>query len=76
MEFIFFFFWSPLTTIDLNLTELGHTAATKLLKAIEGHPLEKGVQLLPCRLVTRRSTEMLLDATTISTRKPERSLFA
>ena len=32
----------PLTTIDLNLTELGHTAATKLLQAIEGHPLEKG----------------------------------
>jgi LacI family transcriptional regulator len=48
----------PLTTIDLNLTELGHIAATKLLQAIEGHPLEKGVQLLPCRLVTRRSTEM------------------
>jgi LacI family transcriptional regulator len=51
----------PLTTIDLNLTELGHIAATKLLRAIEGHPLEKGVQLLPCRLVTRRSTEMLLE---------------
>ena len=64
----------PLTTIDLNLTELGHTAATKLLKAIEGHPLEKGVQLLPCRLVTRRSTEMLLDATTIRPRTPDRSL--
>lgn len=49
----------PLTTIDLNLTELGHTAATKLLRAIEGHqPLEKGVQLLPCRLVPRRSTEI------------------
>ena len=48
----------PLTTIDLNLSELGHTAATKLLRAIEGHPLEQGVQLMPCRLVTRRSTEM------------------
>jgi LacI family transcriptional regulator len=48
----------PLTTVDLNLTELGHVAATKLLQAIEGHPLEKGVQLLPCRLVTRHSTEM------------------
>jgi LacI family transcriptional regulator len=48
----------PLTTIDLNLSELGHAAATKLLRAIEGHPLEKGVQLLPCRLVTRHSTEM------------------
>ncbi len=32
-----------------------------LLRAIEGHPLERGVQLLPCRLVTRRSTEMTLD---------------
>jgi LacI family transcriptional regulator len=48
----------PLTTVDLNLTELGHAAATKLLRAIEGHPLEQGVQLMPCRLVTRRSTEM------------------
>lgn len=59
----------PLTTIDLNLTELGHIAATKLLQAIEGHPLENGVQLLPCRLVTRRSTEMLLE-TTIRPRIP------
>jgi LacI family transcriptional regulator len=48
----------PLTTIDLNLTELGHTAATALLRAIEGQPLEKGVLLSPCRLVTRRSTEL------------------
>jgi LacI family transcriptional regulator len=48
----------PLTTVDLNLTELGHAAATKLLRAIEGHPLESGVRLLPCRLVTRRSTEI------------------
>lgn len=47
----------PLTTIDLNLSELGHAAATKLLRAIEGHGLEKGVQLMPCRLVTRHSTE-------------------
>jgi LacI family transcriptional regulator len=47
----------PLTTIDLNLSELGHAAATKLLRAIEGHPLEQGVQLMPCRLVIRQSTE-------------------
>jgi LacI family transcriptional regulator len=50
----------PLTTVDLNLTELGHAAATKLLRAIEGHPLDQGVQLMPCRLVVRRSTEMTL----------------
>jgi LacI family transcriptional regulator len=48
----------PLTTVDLNLSELGHAAATELLRAIEGHPLPRGVALLPCRLVTRRSTEM------------------
>ncbi len=48
----------PLTTIDLNLSELGHAAATKLLRAIEGHPLDQGVQLMPCRLVTRQSTEL------------------
>jgi LacI family transcriptional regulator len=46
----------PLTTVDLNLSELGHAAATKLLRAIEGHPLEQGVRLMPCRLVTRQST--------------------
>jgi len=46
-----------------DTTELGHIAATKLLNAIEGHPLEQGVQLLPCRLVTRRSTEMVADYT-------------
>jgi LacI family transcriptional regulator len=48
----------PLTTIDLNLTELGHTAATTLLRAIEGQPMDRGVLLSPCRLVTRRSTEL------------------
>jgi LacI family transcriptional regulator len=48
----------PLTTIDLNLSELGHAAATKLLRAIEGHQLDRGVQLMPCRLVTRQSTEI------------------
>lgn len=47
----------PLTTIDLNLRELGHAAATSLLRAIEGDVPEQGVQLLPCHLVTRQSTE-------------------
>jgi LacI family transcriptional regulator len=48
----------PLTTIDPNLSDLGRTAATKLLRAIDGHRPEHGVQLLPCSLITRRSTEM------------------
>lgn len=47
-----------LTTVDLNLTELGRAAADHLLPAIEGQPLDKGVHRFPCRLVPRRSTEM------------------
>lgn len=47
----------PLTSIDLNLHELGHTAASRLLRAIEGHPMRQGVEKLPCTLVPRRSTE-------------------
>ncbi|MDA8295023.1 MAG: LacI family DNA-binding transcriptional regulator [Actinomycetota bacterium] len=45
----------PLTTVDMNLTELGRQAATLLLHAIEGHP-EPGVHELPCQLVVREST--------------------
>jgi len=66
----------PLTTIDLNLAELGHIAATKLLRAIEGHPLERGVQLLPCRLVTRRSTEMSVEYSPRDTTEPASSLIS
>jgi LacI family transcriptional regulator len=47
----------PLTTVDLNLGELGRMAATELLRAIGATPLESGVRLLPCRLVARQSTE-------------------
>ena len=66
----------PLTTIDLNLAELGHAAATKLLRAIEGHPLEQGVQLLPCRLVTRRSTEMSVEYSPRDTTEPASALIS
>ncbi len=45
----------PLTTIDPNLTELGHTAASLLLEAISGRVLEPGVRHMPCRLVVRAS---------------------
>jgi LacI family transcriptional regulator len=48
----------PLTTVDPNLTELGHVAASTLLEAINGRPVVPGVRRLPCRLVTRRSTEI------------------
>lgn len=45
----------PLTTVDMNLTELGRIAATRLLEAIDGRP-SPGVQELPCQLVIREST--------------------
>jgi len=45
----------PLTTIDMNLTQLGRTAARRLLAAIEGNSAH-GPQTLPCRLVVREST--------------------
>ena len=47
----------PLTSVDLNLHELGHAAASRLLRAIEGHPMPRGIEKLPCTLVPRRSTE-------------------
>jgi LacI family transcriptional regulator len=46
----------PLTTVDMNLTQLGRSAAQRLLAAIEGHP-EPGLHLAPCQLVVRESTE-------------------
>jgi LacI family transcriptional regulator len=45
----------PLTTVDLNLTQLGHSAAEKLLAAIDGDTAH-GVHTLPCQLVIREST--------------------
>lgn len=45
----------PLTTVDLNLTELGRAAADHLLAAIDGNPAH-GAHTLPCRLVVREST--------------------
>jgi LacI family transcriptional regulator len=45
----------PLTTVDMNLTQLGQYAAQRLLAAIEGHPAH-GLHTLPCQLVVREST--------------------
>ena len=45
----------PLTTVDMNLTQLGRSAAQRLLAAIEGHP-SHGLHTLPCRLIVREST--------------------
>jgi LacI family transcriptional regulator len=45
----------PLTTVDLNLEQLGATAVGHLIKAIDGHRLA-GVIRQPGRLVVREST--------------------
>jgi LacI family transcriptional regulator len=47
----------PLTTVDLSLHELGHLAATTLLRTIEGSPMGSGVRFVAPHLVTRQSTE-------------------
>jgi len=45
----------PLTSIDMNLEDLGRLGATRLREAIEGHPTP-GLEKLACRLVVRGST--------------------
>ena len=45
----------PLTTVDMNLREVGRLAAEALMGAIDGQPQE-GVRQNPCTLVLREST--------------------
>jgi LacI family transcriptional regulator len=45
----------PLTTVDLNLAEIGRIAALRLLDAIGGRRTA-GVETVPCRLVVRQSS--------------------
>jgi LacI family transcriptional regulator len=45
----------PLTTVDMNLSNLGQQAGQTLLSLIDGQPVEPGIRKLPCRLVIRRS---------------------
>lgn len=47
----------PLTTVDLNLAEIGRIAALRLLDAIGGRQAA-GVETVPCRLVVRESSVM------------------
>jgi LacI family transcriptional regulator len=44
----------PLTTVDMNLIELGRAAGNHLIRLIAGEPLH-GVRRLPCTLVVRDS---------------------
>lgn len=45
-----------LTTVDLNLGELGHVAATRLLALIDKEHVAPGVEKISCHLVPRQST--------------------
>lgn len=45
----------PLTTVDMNLKELGREAGRLILALAEGKPVEPGVRKLPCKLVVRQS---------------------
>lgn len=46
----------PLTTVDPNLTQLGLLAATRLMDAVDGAELGRGVLQLPCDVVPRQSS--------------------
>ncbi|QRM57123.1 LacI family DNA-binding transcriptional regulator [Sinorhizobium sp. BG8] len=45
----------PLTSVDMNLKELGKEAGRTMLALAEGKYVEPGLRKLPCRLVVRRS---------------------
>ena len=45
----------PLTTIDMNLHELGRQAGLRMLDRIDGKDRQSGVTRLPCSLVVRES---------------------
>jgi LacI family transcriptional regulator len=44
----------PLTTVDMNLPDLGSAAVRALIAALDGHP-DPGLHLQPCHLVIRES---------------------
>jgi LacI family transcriptional regulator len=45
----------PLTTVDMNLKELGRRAGLALVRLVNGETVEKGLWKLPCSLVVRGS---------------------
>jgi LacI family transcriptional regulator len=48
----------PLTSVDMNLEEIGRAAARALFAALDGAP-RSGIEALPCRVVLRGSTAPL-----------------
>lgn len=49
-----------LTTVDMNLKELGRTAGLTMLELAEGGVVEPGLRKLPCKLVVRQSCGRLV----------------
>ncbi len=45
----------PLTTVDMNLHELGRQAGLRMLDIVDGKEQQRGVVRLPCSLVVRAS---------------------
>jgi LacI family transcriptional regulator len=45
----------PLTTIDMNLKDIGREAGRLILDLADGKPVEPGIRMLPCKLVVRQS---------------------
>lgn len=45
----------PLTSVDMNLRDLGREAGRLILALSVGQPVESGIRRLPCRLVVRAS---------------------
>ncbi len=45
----------PLTTVDMNLKELGRQAGLALVRLINGETIGKGIWKLPCSLIVRSS---------------------
>ncbi|WP_318530148.1 MULTISPECIES: LacI family DNA-binding transcriptional regulator [unclassified Rhizobium] len=45
----------PLTSVDMNLKELGREAGRTVLALAEGKTIEPGLRKLPCRLAVRQS---------------------
>ena len=45
----------PLTTVDMNLKDLGREAGLMVLALAAGKAVEPGVRRLPCKLVVRKS---------------------
>jgi len=48
----------PLTSVDMNLEDMGRAAARALFAALDGSP-RSGLEALPCRIVIRGSTAAL-----------------